>query len=159
MSFDSMQWCSYNQINNWTNVRAERIHARQLRARFTATLLFNLITQCVFNSCSFNYKLDYSKGPGHLAHCHPLSHEAIKRERRGEKKRVGKKERILCFYPRYLATKHFIPRSIYFHARFVTLNLNIFQCLKIFPLLKIYENKRWINLWINSLIHEIINFI
>ena len=50
----------YNQINNWTNVRVERIRARQLRARFTATLLSNLITQFVFNSCSFNYKSDYS---------------------------------------------------------------------------------------------------
>ena len=33
---------------------------RQLCARFTATLISNLITQCVFNSYSFNYKSDYS---------------------------------------------------------------------------------------------------
>ena len=32
----------------------------QLRAPFTATLLLNLIMWCVFNSCSFNYKSDYS---------------------------------------------------------------------------------------------------
>ena len=50
----------YTQINNWTNVRAVRIHG-QLRTRFTAMLLSNLITQCVFNSCSFNYKSDYTR--------------------------------------------------------------------------------------------------
>ena len=71
--------CSdYNQINNWTNVRAERIRARQLRARFTATFLLNLITQCAFNSCSFNYKSDYSMLRAVISWaCNPCPHAII----------------------------------------------------------------------------------
>ena len=33
---------------------------KTITLRFTATLSSNWITQCVFNSCSFNYKSDYS---------------------------------------------------------------------------------------------------
>ena len=52
---------SNNRIYNWLNVRAQRTRARQLRAPFTATLILILISmQYMFNSCSFNYKLDYN---------------------------------------------------------------------------------------------------
>ena len=37
-----------------------RTRARQLRARFTATFIITLSMQYIFNSCSFNYKSDYS---------------------------------------------------------------------------------------------------
>ena len=59
MSHLSKHFNSYNRINIWTKVRAERTRARQLRALFTTRLLI-LDTQYVFNSCSFNYKSDYS---------------------------------------------------------------------------------------------------
>ena len=50
----------YNPIYNWTNVHAQRTHTIQLRAWFIATLIMILSTQYMFNSCSFNYKLDYN---------------------------------------------------------------------------------------------------
>ena len=41
--------------------RAQRTRARQLRRSFNATRIMISSTQYVFNSCSFNYKLDYNK--------------------------------------------------------------------------------------------------
>ena len=48
----------YNRIYNWTNMRVQR--TRTKHAPLTTTLGHPKSTQCNFNSCSFNYKSDYS---------------------------------------------------------------------------------------------------
>ena len=67
----------YNQINNWTNVRAELTRARQLRAIFTAKILSILNTQYVFNSCSFSYTSDYSIGLGATSQLNRRGYERL----------------------------------------------------------------------------------
>ena len=47
----------YNQINHWTNMRAKRIE--QNNHVLFSRQFYN--THYVFNSCSFNYKSDYSR--------------------------------------------------------------------------------------------------
>ena len=52
-----------NPIYNWTNVHAQRIHTRQLGYRFSTTLILilSIAVRHAFNSCLFNYKLDYNR--------------------------------------------------------------------------------------------------
>ena len=51
----------YNLMNNWTNISVQRTRTKQLRAPLTTMLGHPKSTQCNFNSCSFNYWLDYNK--------------------------------------------------------------------------------------------------
>ena len=51
----------YNLIYNWTNMHVQRTHTKQLRTPWTTTLRHPKSMQCNFNSCSFNYKSDYSQ--------------------------------------------------------------------------------------------------
>ena len=50
----------YNLIYNWTNMRVQRTRTKQLRTPLTTTLGHPKSMQCNFNSCSFNYKSNYS---------------------------------------------------------------------------------------------------
>ena len=50
----------YNPIKYWTNMSVQRTRTKQWHAPLTTTLGHPKSMQCNFNSCSFNYKSDYT---------------------------------------------------------------------------------------------------
>ena len=56
-------------------MRVQRTRTKQVRAPLTTTLGHPKSTQCNFNSCSFNYKSDYSSSSSATEHTttRPLS--------------------------------------------------------------------------------------